>query len=285
MEDAINPVFWRALCPMLSLEGAGSPPPVALPDLAALRHDILTEGYVNEPGVFSAEFVTRLREAVLALQVRGLPPVFIYLFDEPWLMYRALAPFLQDILDENYAIIPAFWAWCVKPDDSASGWRPHRDRVDTLDAAGRPESLTIWLPLSDATPLNGCIYVLPAQHDAALKAREFGTFAPFGPDQAQNIRALPAPAGSLLAWNQVLLHWGARASRRGKAPRCSLAVEFQRGDRPPFARNVIPPHQPLNFAARLGLIARQLRSYERWENLAPDLKLLAVMLEMKFGRA
>ena len=30
---------------------------------------------------------------------------------------------------------------------------------------GSPKSLTTWIPLSNATALNGCMYIVPALHD------------------------------------------------------------------------------------------------------------------------
>jgi hypothetical protein len=94
---------------------------------------------------------------------------------------------------------------------------------------GTPKSLTVWLPLTDATPLNGCVYVVPADRDPTYNT----------PDEQHlrfelsDIRALPAAAGSLLAWTQGIIHWGARTAPRQVGPRISLSSEFQR-------RNVAP---------------------------------------------
>lgn len=66
----------------------------------------------------------------------------------------------------------------MPPSDQGAGWGPHRDRVQpTLDEDNSPHSLTVWLPFTDATPLNGCMYVLPAHHDGRFRARAWD-----GPD-------------------------------------------------------------------------------------------------------
>jgi len=39
----------------------------------------------------------------------------------------------------------------------------------------------------------------------------------------QDIRALPAVAGSVLCWNHAVLHWGGRSNERAPHPHISLA--------------------------------------------------------------
>lgn len=283
IHEAGDPEYWRRLCPGLSIDGAATAPSACLPNPQSLVEALKFEGYVNEPAVFPAEFVARLRDCVGLLAQRGIPPAFAFVYDEFWLSFFSLAPFLEAILGADYQTLPCFWAWNVPPSEEAAGWTPHRDRPNTRDADGGPQSLTVWLPLSDATPLNGCMYVLPAQHDQNLQRREFGTVL-VRPDELQNIRALPASAGSLLAWHQELLHWGSRASRRGHAARCSIALEFQRGDLPPFAGRPFRRGTLPSFPERVGMIGHLMRIYSKFQSYAPELQLLAVMLEMKFPR-
>jgi hypothetical protein len=47
----------------------------------------------------------------------------------------------------------------------------------------------------------------------------------------QCVRALPAPAGSVLGWSSALLHWGGIA-RAGVPGRISLSFEYQTADVP-----------------------------------------------------
>jgi ectoine hydroxylase-related dioxygenase (phytanoyl-CoA dioxygenase family) len=127
---------------------------------------------------------------------------------------------MEVALGNGYRALPDFWVWHVVPSESAYGWSPHRDRVQpTLDRNNAPHSLTVWVPFTDATPLNGCIYMLPAHLDDRFKQRIWDGEGNNQVLQPQNIRALPAPAGSLLAWNQAVLHWGGRASRLAEGPR------------------------------------------------------------------
>jgi ectoine hydroxylase-related dioxygenase (phytanoyl-CoA dioxygenase family) len=115
----------------------------------------------------------------------------------------------------------------------------------------------VWIPLTDATPDNSCIYVLPLSRDPNY---------PSHPDvesveRLQDVRALPAPVGSALVWNQYLLHWGSRACARASEPRISWGIYFQSGDVENFNRSAREPAGPLGFEERLGYIGKALERY------------------------
>ncbi|MEY2879325.1 MAG: hypothetical protein RLZZ15_1705 [Verrucomicrobiota bacterium] len=287
LADAARRDFWLELCPALSI-GRELPAPIARPlDLDELHARLGKEGYVQEPDVLPREFTDRLRDAIERLHARGIPAGYAFVYDEFWLVFRGFAPFLARALDPGYRVLPAFWAWRIAPSDAAAGWSAHRDRPQSLDADGTPQSLSIWLPLGDATPLNGCMYVLPAHRDIHFKLRQWAKPPPisFNAESVQDLRALPATPGSLLAWNQALLHWGARASDRGGAPRISISVEFQRSDRPAFEPGLIDPTRPPDFEARLGLIGRLFLAYAKFHKMnSPALLGLATELRDTFFR-
>jgi len=99
----------------------------------------------------------------------------------------------------------------------------------------------------------------------------------------QNIRAVPATAGSMLAWNQAVLHWGGRASQLAAAPRSSAAFEFQRGDRPPFNKPLLDPAQAPPFRQRLGLVGKQVLQYKHmYHPLSPEIAAMAESLRARF---
>jgi hypothetical protein len=279
--------FWRELCPQLTIEGSGDLPQAIFPSVESLVEHICIEGYVNEPGVLPLNAIEALRIGIKRLHENGIPPVFGFVYDEFWQIFRSLAPFLTVVLGHDYRLMPAFWAWYVEPTDAAAGWIPHTDRPGAnIPADNMPDSLTIWLPLTRATPLNGCLYILPMKWDENFHRRntQEGTETVLRGAQLQNIRALPAPPGSLLAWNQALFHWGGRASKMGTEPRCSISVEFQRGDRPPLAPPLIDPAEIPPFHSRLGLVGHMLLAYARYHGFnAAEMQILAVGLEWKYG--
>jgi ectoine hydroxylase-related dioxygenase (phytanoyl-CoA dioxygenase family) len=172
----------------------------------------------------------------------------------------------------NYWVLPDFWVWDVDPKRGESGWRPHRDKgARSLLPDGAPKSLTTWIPVSAATPLNGCMYIVPANFDPTYgtdKDKEWKF-------EYSSIRALPGNPGDFFIWNQAVLHWGSRTSPRAGESRVSMAFEFQRSDVPAFNNPTIKPLTVLNFEQRLKLIAKQILQYKHMYKLAPEIEAVA----------
>ncbi|MFB1295586.1 phytanoyl-CoA dioxygenase family protein [Mycobacterium sp. pW049] len=271
--------FWRDLCPHMTIEGAGISSPAAVGDTTLLMSDLKREGYIQVADAFGERCTGPIRDAVTTLWQRGIPLPFAFVYDELWLAFQGLSAFLSTALGQDYRALPDFWVWYVQPNENAAGWGPHRDRVQpTLDADNSPHTLTVWLPFTDATPLNGCMYVLPAHHDPRFVERRWDGEGNNVVHNPQDIRALPATAGSLLAWNQAVLHWGSRGSRLGKAARISAALEFQRGDHAPFNSPLLDPGRVPTFDERLGLIGKQVLQYRHMYPLGDDVAAVAAAL-------
>lgn len=280
---AVSLDHWRTLSPDLSIESRKQLPKFELGDVPALVERLRYEGYVNVPGVMPEAAFAPLRQCIAKLHERAIPLAFAFVYDEFWQTFQGVARFIAAALGDGYRALPDFWVWHVPPSEQATGWAPHRDRVQpTLDRDNSPHSLTVWFPFSDATALNGCIYVLPAHLDERFKRRVWDGADNIVVKDPQNVRALPAPAGSLLAWNQAVLHWGGRASRLAEAPRASAAFEFQRGDKAPFNQPLLDPNviPPFNF--RLGLIGKQVLQYQHMYPLTPEVEAVAVELRDRF---
>jgi hypothetical protein len=274
---------WKALCPDLSIESKKPKPSFELGDTAELMKRLRYEGYVNVANVVPEAAFLPLRACIAKLHDAGIPLAFAFVYDELWQVFQGVGRFLEAALGNDYRALPDFWVWHVAASEQATGWGPHRDRVQpTLDRDNSPHSLTVWFPFTDATPLNGCIYVLPAHLDERFRRRVWD-----GPDNTvvkdpQNIRALPATAGSFLAWNQGVLHWGGRASQLAEGPRTSAAFEFQRGDRPPFNQPLLDPDTIPPFSFRLGLIGKQVLQYQHMYPLSRDVEAIAVDLRDRY---
>ncbi|HEY0463620.1 MAG TPA: phytanoyl-CoA dioxygenase family protein, partial [Polyangiaceae bacterium] len=274
--------FWRTLQPSLSIEGKVSSALAELGSVDELVQQLRFEGYINQPGALGPAAVEPLRACIAALHARQIPLPFAFVYDQFWQVFQGLSSFLSAALGSGYRALPDFWVWHVPATEQAMGWGPHRDRVQpTLDRDNSPHSLTVWLPFSDATPLNGCIYVLPAHLDERFELRRWDGDDNNQVKNPQNIRALPASAGSVLAWNQAVLHWGGRASRLAAAPRASAAFEFQRGDRPAFNQPLLDPKRTPTFRERLGLIGKQVLQYQHMYPLTPDVQQIAELLRDK----
>ena len=278
-----NIEHWRALCPSLHIEGGLEPQAFGVGDIGEVMSDLRIEGYVNVPGVLPESVFEPLRDCLAIMQQAAVPLAFSFVYDEMWLAFQGVAKFVAAALGEDYRALPDFWAWHVPATDQGAGWGPHRDKPHpTVGHDNSPHSLTVWLPFSDATPLNGCMHVLPAHRDERFMRRDWSGSDNNRVVDPQSIRALPAPAGSLLAWNQALLHWGGRASRLAKAPRASAAFEFQRGDMPAFNRPLLDPRHMPSFSERLGLIGKQVLQYRHMYPLAPEVERIALDLFQRF---
>lgn len=214
-------------------------------------------GYFALRPYVESDGLGRIAQGVCALTRQGHPPVSIFLFNEVWDLVRAVAPIAQYLLGDDATLLPHLWAWHVGPGGRRSGWPPHRDASgDTVVAAGGMDmlmSLSLWVPLTDATPENGCMTVLRA-----------GT----GPDDCTALPVcLPAPAGSVLGWRQDVWHWGGMARPSARTPRLSLALEFQAGFvDPPLATPLIDPFEPPGRSQRLDLINAQIGKYNHMES-------------------
>jgi hypothetical protein len=220
-----------------------------------------------------------LAAAVAAVVAAGFHPLFAIVFDEFWQLLATLAPALEPILGPGPRLIPDFWLWHVDPAADRAGSAPHRDAgySGTLRSDGRPTLITVWLPLTDATPSNSCIYVLPLSRDPNYPVpRNVPIDA-----SLQDIRALPAAAGSILGWNQHILHWGSRSCPEARHPRISWAMYFQSADVPDFDPLARRLSGPLSFELRLGYIGAALAIYSTRVPLPPPLKAF-VLLSKRF---
>ena len=222
-----------------------------------LKGQLVGEGYFQETGLDFGVDLTAMADTVRAISAAGIVPAFAFVFDEFWLPFRKLHRWYEALLG-NYALMPDFWVWNLEPSRGDAGWLPHRDKGYIALLPDRsPKSLTCWIPLSSAVPLNGCMYVVPASHDPVYGTARDTEFK----FQLPGIRALPAEPGDVLMWNQAVLHWGGRTSPRAKQSRVSMAFEFQRGDVAPFNTPLLKPQLTIPFEARLKLIAMQILQY------------------------
>jgi hypothetical protein len=264
--------YWLALAPGLHIENSSLFENVAYLELPAglvsrFRHD----GYLQGSADWGLD-VKLMADTVRALSAANVSPLFAYLYDEFWYPFFKLHLLHGALLGGSYCLLPDFWILNVDPKKGEAGWRPHRDkgRRALLDD-GSPKSVTTWIPLSAATPLNGCLYVVPAQQDPTYGTAD-ETEMKF---EYQSIRALPANPGDFVIWNQALFHWGGRSSPQAAESRVSMAFQFQRADVPAFNSPLIDPLRVPPFEARVKLIAQQLYRYRHMYELDPRLLQLA----------
>ena len=278
LEKLADPAFWRARFPDLTI-GAPAQDFTAIPlanEPAVVAGDRMRrEGYFqgSDPGL--ADLAAPLAEAVTELAAIGAPPVFIFLFDQAWAAFNRQTRMIASLLGPDYQVLPDFWAWHVDPKGGEAGWRPHRDRgFRSLAPDKTPLSLTVWIPLTPATPDASCMYVLPADRDPTYGTERDGQYQIDLPA----IRALPVAPGDWLCWNQAVLHWGSQSSSFAASPRVSMALEFQRGTMPPLNQPLLGTLPEPDFEFRLKLICKQILQYAHMYPLSPELAAVATKL-------
>lgn len=279
-EKLLTRQFWQTLAPTLH---------IAHPDYNHVPTPAITEQQnhhlkqlMQHEGYFHGSIgawhtpLEPLINVMTQLKELGLPPVFAFVYDEIWQLAIKLSSTLSCVLGEGYWMLPDFWAWYIDPAHAETGWKPHRDKgYRSLLPDGSPSSVTVWIPLTPATTLNGCIYLLPADRDPVYATENDQHWDIHYPE----IRALPANPGEFLIWNQAVLHWGSHSSPRAAGqPRISCAFEFQRANIAPWNQPLIVSNGFLTFNQRLMLIGKQIQQYKHMYPLSEFLSHLARQL-------
>ena len=216
-------------------------------------------GYFSYQGFLHETFLKKLNHCFQTLVEHDIPVVFAFVYDEFWQVLNQLSPLAKAVFGDDYLILPDFYAWHVTAENQ-QGFVPHRDHVveNFINEDGSPNYLTMWVPLVDVSTRQSCIYVMPASLDNHYPNNLYD----INIDKAEKIRALPADAGSVLAWNVGVMHWGSVASPLAP-PRDSIAFCIQSKKHTVLADPVIDLNEPLPFLLRLGLIGRQMLEYSR----------------------
>jgi hypothetical protein len=276
-DDWTSSDFWRAKAPELHIEDPAYIQSLTLLGLndemgARLRQAVKEEGYFQlSPPQWDLP-IDLMARTLGQFAEEGLPLPLAFVYDEFWLIFIKLTKVVEAILGPGFKRLPDFWAWHVDPSKGESGWSPHRDKgFMSLRADGSPKSFTLWLPLTEANTHNGCMYMVPANRDPTYGTPNDKEWRFAYPD----IRALPAAAGSIIGWNQAVMHWGSRSSPLANGPRVSLALEFQAGDVEPFNQPLMEPLTIPNFEMRPRLIAKQILQYQHMYPLADDARIFA----------
>lgn len=282
-EKIIDYQFWRELSPSLHIEDKSFlqkhyPINIKRDAFEKLYSNLLEEGYFQTEEIDWELPLAEMAETVKKIVEMGCPPVFAYIYDEFFLIPYKLSYILSQILGKDFKQLPSFWAWYLDPQKTEKGWDIHRDRdIHTLDKEKKPKIVSVWIPLTDVNPLNGCMYIVPTQWDPYFTNPENDK------DEFEyyNVRALPAKAGSILCWNQALLHWGGRSSKNASNPRISIGLEFQRCDVPSYNKPLLPISKFPDLQFRIRLIGKQIIQYNHMYKTSDEVMKIAQEMEEK----
>ena len=271
--------FWLSLNPDFSISNRKRKiTPVKLPQsrMKLIDEQLREEGYFKVDEILPLDEMRRLAGLVAKIKAENWPSAFAFVYDESWELFYYIHDILENLLGKKYFVLPAFWAFIVEPGSTNTGWYPHRDRTRqvTLDKNGNSISLNAWIPITDADPMNGCMYILPAHQDVNYPNNLQAT----GVNNLQDVRAVPAKAGSLIMWNEAVYHWGGRSSKYATHTRMAMALAFQSVEHSPFEQPIMKALELPSFESRLSLIAYQMLRYQMQGNLSPVLRQLSVEL-------
>jgi hypothetical protein len=270
-----DPSFWKKLCSSLSIEGKLSKdrkaPVISSDEAERRRKKLVSDGYVLVDDCLDMDLVNQIKEGIEHLDKQGLPPTFILLFDQTWELARASRSVLESSTHSKNSFNFDLLAWLIKA--GKGGFSPHRDRQpeeaeSTFHPGDQARFVTQWIALSDATPENSCLHVIPRKYDPgyvdgdteedplrrALPSKE----------SFQHIRALPRTAGQSILFTHRIIHWGSRSDLDSTHPP-RIAISFVCSDpsyEAPmvraayFSQDEIPP-----FHIRLLLVCSQLLIY------------------------
>ena len=145
------------------------------------------------------------------------------------------------------------------------------DQDNLYSKYGMAKYVTMWMALSDATPENSCLYVIPAADDPGYYDGDNVDESKPDPLQTaltskvdyQNIRALPRKAGESVVFTHRILHWGSKGNKRCKLPRIALSfvVSAEDFEKPYIDPTFLTESSMPQFQIRLLLVCAQLIIY------------------------
>ncbi len=272
--------FWRRLAPELTISDAQPHKQITrTPEQSATeRMRLVNEGYLHLQKHRLDVPMSDIADAMDRIAGAGLPAAFIGVYDEVWSLIAQLSGVIDGLFDGKAALLPDFWAsHLTSAGTGKSAGRKHPGKG--VYANGMPKTATVWIPVTDATPDNGCVYIVPADQD-----RNYGKSEPARADASlPAIRALPAKAGDALIWTGEAYTWQGRPNRHANAPVLqSLVWEFQNRDQVPVGGHVIDSFPYVPFETRLAILAQQMHRYGRQVAVNPVWRAVHQTLANRF---
>ncbi|KAI3656047.1 hypothetical protein MP638_000945 [Amoeboaphelidium occidentale] len=330
IESMADMDYWLKICPLLSITPDRCTP-VKI-NAIEIEDDILEfystslrdSGYFMLPPdlllrAVGAQVFKKLSESVIRLQEAGWHPWFLCMYDEPFIILHHLESFVRKVTKNDQVKCNFdFLAWHVNSLEGDAGFSPHRDRQldnvkESFTIEDFPKYVTTWIPLTDAVPENGCLYVIPKEYDPgyidgdlsdtdpmvrALNSHDTNVDhnknVPFGCSYRgfQNIRALPCSSGSCVVFSHRIIHWGSRSVKGYPHPRIAMAFAFSDPEyEEPYLLNCSLVRESSensceyflpSLQERLGLATGQAISYYKRYNLSRNFMILCHRIFMKF---
>ena len=263
------------------------------------RQALRNQGFALVNDFFATrELVHKLRKGIQHLHQLGYPASFILLYNETWeLAYHSWNSVLKPSTHERNAFHLDILAWYIE----SNGFSPHRDRqpdypplqsffqapaegtvepnqTDATNSTTQPNGnhnhhqnrqggsydamfVTHWIALTDATPENSCLYMIPKDLDPGyfngdgMKDTTTTTAALDDENESetaqeeeevdddplrvalstkqsfQHIRCIPRQSGQSVLFTHRIIHWGSARppydeTNQIRLPPCRSAISF-----------------------------------------------------------
>jgi ectoine hydroxylase-related dioxygenase (phytanoyl-CoA dioxygenase family) len=169
---------------------------------------------------------------------------------------------VQSLIGPEIFANPVYNARPKVPKVAAGAVPWHQDKSYWPDANSNPV-ITVWIPLVDSTPENGCLHLIPGTHTKRViqhfKEGITGTrYEALSDDVAagKKVVALPVPAGSAILFNDRLIHMS--TPNNSDHVRWSVDLRYQPTDQDPM------PQHGVGFLARSRQFPDRVATLDDW---------------------
>lgn len=192
-------------------------------------------------------------------------PGYYYLMSNPKLLDA-----VESLLGPELFSNPVYNVRPKVPRVAAGAVPWHQDKSYWPDANANPV-ITVWIPLVDATPENGCLHLIPRTHRKRAVAHGSETYSGTGyleiegaeiTRRKREIIALPLQAGSAVLFNDRLIH--SSTPNNSDHVRWSVDLRYQPTDQDPM------PQHGIGFLARSRQHPERVATLDDWLAWRPE---------------
>jgi hypothetical protein len=270
--------FWREINPDLHVSDDLCPAragDASAPPEGDRRGRMRTEGFFATGPFLPGDRMASMAAGTQRVMERGIHELFALVYDEFWMTLRDVSALVDEMLGPDHRIVPMPYVNVVPAGEGNAGFGIHRDRFDDpITPDGMPNTVTAWISLTDANPERACLYVVPTSRDPNFP----DSLRQLAIDNVQDIRAVPVAAGSVVCFNQAIMHWSGRNTAGSGGARVSFAFEFERNGLPDAREPTVSLAEILDLRKRLGFIGTMAGMLSRNNVMFPDALLEAARI-------
>jgi hypothetical protein len=212
------------------------------------RQQLLRDGYCVLPGIADARLLEHLRGVAARLLTQQTNPLDTVFWDPRDPACRKLAvwqPSLTALANLGWKDVRYYTGYFInkKAGEARRPW--HQDWwlwTDPISHGEAPPQLGLMYYLTDTTPTNGCLRVIPGSHRAKHPIHDHYQDGNWTMADARDEIAIPITAGDLLVMDARLLHASHANTTAGNRPSVTLWYLPEFGSLPPGARAWVSLH-------------------------------------------